>query len=234
MNCVAATVVAVRDPEASYALIDDAVHVAFLQQECRIYGSPEGTVPAASSMPRRLRLSLEELAVGVTNGFLRLEASTSSSSGNELIANEGQTQVQEITQELMGVGQFSESSESVTWRLSPQRHARLRVFRDLWERGYTVTFGSKFGADFLIYKDDPKRAHAVALIVVKGYKEEFARVDVVSFCRVAKMVKKQLMFACVRRCEERVAEEAGAATDSVVYISLSHALLVSRQEECDE
>jgi tRNA splicing endonuclease len=26
------------------------------------------------------------------------------------------------------------------------------VFRDLWERGYIVTFGSKFGADFLIYK----------------------------------------------------------------------------------
>jgi tRNA splicing endonuclease len=82
--------------------------------------------------------------------------------------------------------------------------------------------------------------------VVKAYEEEFARMDVVSFCRVAKMVKKQLLFACVRANAESNAasEQADArnkgkeavqeAADSVVYISLTHALLVSRQEESGE
>lgn len=84
--------------------------------------------------------------------------------------------------------------------------------------------------------DDPKRSHAVAIIVVKGYEEQFARVDVVSFCRMAKMIKKRLLFACVRPCcgEECGEDEESKDTsekDSVVYISLTHALLVSRQDE---
>ncbi|GMF29727.1 unnamed protein product [Phytophthora fragariaefolia] len=82
--------------------------------------------------------------------------------------------------------------------------------------------------------DNPKHAHAVALVVVKDYEEEFARVDVVSFCRVAKMVKKQLLFACVPpNGEDKTQEddESRVAANSVVYISLTHALLVSRQDE---
>lgn len=90
--------------------------------------------------------------------------------------------------------------------------------------------------------DNPKHAHAVALVVVKEYEEQFSRVDIVSFCRVAKMVKKQLIFACVRANGERKSDgeqkddnkDSGAAADSVVYISLTHALLVSRQEKTGE
>ena len=76
--------------------------------------------------------------------------------------------------------------------------------------------------------------------MVKGYDEEFARVDVVSFCRVAKMVKKQCLFASVRssgesksdggKLEDREADD-GVAVDHVVYVSLTHALLDSRQQE---
>ena len=84
--------------------------------------------------------------------------------------------------------------------------------------------------------DDPKRAHAEALIVVKAYEEEFARVDVVSFCRVAKMVKKQFLFASVRSNGDSGGTDgdndkdtdSAVAVDSVVYVSLTHAVLVSR------
>ncbi|KAG7388779.1 hypothetical protein PHYPSEUDO_011798 [Phytophthora pseudosyringae] len=237
-----ATVVASPDPEATYALVNDARHVAFLQQECRIYGTPEGPIAPASAAPQRLRLALEELAVGVAKGFLRLEVAGAGSDGCSNNGGEGHTLVEEITQELVGDTKRGGYNGDVKWRLSPQRRDQLQVFRDLWERGYIVTFGSKFGADFLIYKDNPKHAHAVALIVLKEYEEEFARVDVVSFCRVAKMVKKQLLFACVRANGKSKSggEQAGdsnatSAADleagSVVYISLTHALLVSRQAE---
>ncbi|KAG6611956.1 tRNA-intron endonuclease [Phytophthora cinnamomi] len=244
MNVSVATVVAAADADATYALVAEPQHVAFLQQECRVYGSPEGTALAAAAAPLRLRLALEEMALGVVKGFLRLEAPLAGSTGGEAVESEAQKVVKEITEELRGNTLQREDGAGVTWRLSSRRRARLRVFRDLWERGYVVTFGSKFGADFLIYKDNPKHAHAVALVVVKNYEEEFARVDVVSFCRVAKMVKKQLLFACVRdngedkrsdaeeKGEGDENEEIEVAAGSVVYISLTHALLVSRQEEC--
>lgn len=97
---------------------------------------------------------------------------------------------------------------------------RLRVFRDLWEKGYFVAFGSKFSADFLIYEDVPSRSHATALVIVKEYDVPFDSLDIVSHCRVAKMVKKQVFFAS-QHTEQR---------DEVVYIAVNHALLAARQE----
>ncbi|KAF4042766.1 tRNA intron endonuclease catalytic C-terminal domain [Phytophthora infestans] len=235
-----ATVVVTPDPEATYALVLDAQHATLLQQQYRIYGSSEGLMTPASAVSQRLRLTLEEMAVGISKGFLRLEAATTRSDGGSLKDEEGLALVEEIKHELVEGARLGEVSVDAKWRLSPRRHDRLQVFRDLWDKGYIVTLGSKFGADFLIYKDDPKHAHAVALIVVKGYEEPFSRVNIVSFCRVAKMVKKQLIFACVRadgECKsggERINTNGDSKTeeaaDSVVFISLTHALLVSRQE----
>ncbi|KAG7396114.1 hypothetical protein PHYBOEH_002769 [Phytophthora boehmeriae] len=235
MECAVATVVAgAQDVEATYALVTDADDVIYLQTERRIFGTTEGFAATADSKAPRLRLALEEVAVGVTKGFLRLEAAASSGAEGQLLA-------QEIERQLTS----EEVDPDATWTMPPLRRQRLRVFQDLWERGYFVTFGSKFGADFLIYKGDPKKAHAVALIIVKSYDEEFARADVVSFCRVAKMVKKQLLFACVQpldggertnfRKEDASNDSDGteAWTNRIVYISLSHALLVSHQEEND-
>lgn len=96
---------------------------------------------------------------------------------------------------------------------------RLRVFHDLWTRGYFVSFGSKFSADFLIYDDAPSRAHATALVIVKAHDAPFDAVDIVSHCRVAKMVRKQVFFASQQ------------PRDSVItYIAINHALLAARQE----
>ncbi|KAE9033037.1 hypothetical protein PR003_g9133 [Phytophthora rubi] len=247
MSMAVATVIAASDADATYALVTEPEHVVFLQQECRVYGSPDGVASTAAAVPPRLRLALEEMALGVVKEFLRLEASVVDSNDDEAMEEGRRTLVEGITEELRGNTLHREvtGSDGVEWTLSPRRHAQLRVFRDLWERGYVVTFGSKFGADFLIYKDNPKHAHAVSLVVVKDYEEEFARVDVVSFCRVAKMVKKQLLFACVRANGEdkkggtqendgNRSDARNVAADSVVYISLTHALLVSRQEESTE
>uniref|UniRef100_A0AAV1TNW8 tRNA-intron lyase n=1 Tax=Peronospora matthiolae TaxID=2874970 RepID=A0AAV1TNW8_9STRA len=252
---IIATVITSSEADATYALVEGRQDIARLQQEYRIYGSSEGPIATARSAPTRLRLALEEVAVGLTKGFLRLEVatnalsnnanSTSTSSESSSVATSDKTRqelspvdiIQEITGDLNRRGPRGSKS-----RLAPRRRDRVRVFRDLWERGYVVTAGSKFGADFLIYKDDPKRAHAEALIVVKAYEEEFARVDVVSFCRVAKMVRKQFLFASVRsngdsggddgdKDEDR---DSDVAVDSVVYVSLTHAVLVSRHQERSE
>ncbi|CAI5737561.1 unnamed protein product [Peronospora farinosa] len=234
VNCYAvATVIVSSEPNATYALVNDPQHVVFLQHKCRIYGSSEVSIATASTAPTRLRLALEEMAVGVAKGFLRLEAAVNCDDSTTICDKEGQALVKQMTQELAG-----DMTRRGPWRLSLRRHIRLRVYRDLWERGYVVTFGSKFGADFLIYKDNPERAHAEAIIIVKDYEEEFARVDIVSFCRLAKMVKKQFLFASVQAIEGNESNDEQkdgnkVAMKSVVYISLTHALLVSRQEERD-
>ncbi|TDH66690.1 hypothetical protein CCR75_001582 [Bremia lactucae] len=238
-DCAVAILVASPlDFEATYALVHDAQHIDFLQQVCRIHGSLEENL---TRRPPRLRLALEEVVVGVQKGFLRLESALKNNDRDDHSKSINSI-VERAIRTLVGADtDCRDFDDDFKWKLSLQRRERLQIFHDLWNKGYIVTFGSKFGADFLIYKDSPKHAHAVALIVVKGFEEEFARVDIVSFCRIAKMVKKQLVFASVRTLKEREceSERADEKTDSlldvtssdVVYVSLTHALLVSRQDE---
>lgn len=118
---------------------------------------------------------------------------------------------------------YHEVTGCVRCALAAIHKLRLRVFRDLWTRGYFVAFGSKFSADFLIYEDVPLRAHATALVVVKQYDAPFDCVDVVSHCRVAKMVRKQVFFASQQLQQQQ-------RDNAIVYISINHALLAARQE----
>lgn len=43
--------------------------------------------------------------------------------------------------------------EIVQWKYPDTLHEKLRyeTFKDLWERGYYITNGEKFGGDFLVY-----------------------------------------------------------------------------------
>ncbi|KAH9977293.1 tRNA intron endonuclease, partial [Lactifluus volemus] len=43
---------------------------------------------------------------------------------------------------------------------TPEDRARCEVFRDLWEKGYYMGGGSKFGGDWLVYPGDPLRYHS--------------------------------------------------------------------------
>ena len=97
-----ATVIVSSEPNATYALINDPQHVIFLQHTCRIYGSSEVSIAAASTAPTRLRLALEEMAVGVVHGFLRLEAAGSCAGSTTICDEEGKALVEQITQELAG------------------------------------------------------------------------------------------------------------------------------------
>lgn len=37
---------------------------------------------------------------------------------------------------------------------------RCKVFSDLWEKGYYITSGEKFGGDYLVYPGDPLKFHS--------------------------------------------------------------------------
>ncbi|TMW63001.1 hypothetical protein Poli38472_005619 [Pythium oligandrum] len=149
-----------------------------------------------------LRLSIEEMALGVSEGFLRLK--TKEGSGDDI-------HEESLLRAVTGTCVANENTG-----LDEATLLRIRVFADLWHRGYFVAFGSKFGADFLIYQGDPDSHHSIAMIMVKEWTASFGSVDIVSHCRMAKMVKKQITWASVH--------EGG-----VKYITLDHSLLVARQ-----
>lgn len=52
-----------------------------------------------------------------------------------------------------GIEEVDLCKASPDWPYTGQKKHELRfkVFRDLWQKGYYLTSGSKFGGDFLVY-----------------------------------------------------------------------------------
>nr|XP_020859359.1 LOW QUALITY PROTEIN: tRNA-splicing endonuclease subunit Sen34 [Phascolarctos cinereus] len=76
---------------------------------------------------------------------------------------------------------------------NPSHELRYQVYKDLWERGYFLTSGGKFGGDFLVYPGDPLRFHAhfVAQCCAPG--DSLPLPDLVSAGRLGTNVRKTLL-----------------------------------------
>jgi tRNA splicing endonuclease len=72
---------------------------------------------------------------------------------------------------------------------------RCRVFHDLWCKGWYVSSGSKFGADFLLYKGDPLCVHADWIVHIRAVDERFPISDLVASTRVSASAKKGMILA---------------------------------------
>ncbi|KAH9174198.1 tRNA-intron endonuclease catalytic domain-like protein [Lactarius sanguifluus] len=55
-----------------------------------------------------------------------------------------------------------------TYPATEEERARCEVFRDLWEKGYYLGGGSKFGGDWLVYPGDPLRYHSHFVATVQA------------------------------------------------------------------
>ncbi|KAM3921095.1 tRNA-splicing endonuclease subunit Sen34 isoform 2-T2 [Leptodactylus fuscus] len=85
--------------------------------------------------------------------------------------------------------------ESSEWPYPGQKNheARYRVFRDLWQKGYYITSGGKFGGDFLVYPGDPMRFHAHYIAICLPQEEEIALSDIITAGRLGTNVKKTVL-----------------------------------------
>ncbi|XP_026316800.1 tRNA-splicing endonuclease subunit Sen34 isoform X2 [Hyposmocoma kahamanoa] len=73
---------------------------------------------------------------------------------------------------------------------------RYSIFKDLWERGYYITSGSKFGSDYLLYPGDPVRFHAMYMVrCVCDRTTLFRPASLVSFGRLSVAVNKLAVLA---------------------------------------
>lgn len=77
-----------------------------------------------------------------------------------------------------------------------ERH-RYFVFRDLHRRGFRITGGSKFGADFLLYPGDPCLYHAQLCVRLMPYGTSILPALLASACRGSFQARKHLLIASV-------------------------------------
>ncbi|EPQ58091.1 tRNA-intron endonuclease catalytic domain-like protein [Gloeophyllum trabeum ATCC 11539] len=69
--------------------------------------------------------------------------------------------------------------------------ARCAVFRDLWERGYFLGVGIKFGGDFLVYPGDPLRYHShFVATVIESPVAALRPMEIVAHGRLGTATKK--------------------------------------------
>ncbi|XP_076390022.1 tRNA splicing endonuclease subunit 34 [Megachile rotundata] len=87
--------------------------------------------------------------------------------------------------------------EIVEWKYPSNYKQRLRykTYKDLWEKGYYVTNGEKFGGDFLVYPGDPIMFHSQFIILCKDKNDEIPITELSAQCRTACHVRKTQVYA---------------------------------------
>ncbi len=89
-------------------------------------------------------------------------------------------------------------AEVVPKGVSPERQlAREIVFADLYDKGYAMSCGAKFGADYLAYAGDAALFHASLAVIVMNLGERMSMYDVIALGRLGDSTKKRTALAYV-------------------------------------
>ncbi|XP_043272962.1 tRNA-splicing endonuclease subunit Sen34 [Venturia canescens] len=88
-------------------------------------------------------------------------------------------------------------TEVAIWKYPSTMNETLRykTYKDLWERGFYVSSGEKFGGDFLAYPGDPIMFHSLFIIECKDKDKDITIMELAGQCRVACHVRKTQVFA---------------------------------------
>lgn len=79
-------------------------------------------------------------------------------------------------------------------------YLRVLAYQCLRQRGWIVQSGLNYGADYIIYKQNPEEEHATHTVIVQGEGEADHKLlwrEVVAYCRVAHSARKKLLIAFV-------------------------------------
>ncbi|XP_030751938.1 tRNA-splicing endonuclease subunit Sen34 isoform X1 [Sitophilus oryzae] len=72
---------------------------------------------------------------------------------------------------------------------------KSNVYMDLWEKGYYITNGEKFGGDFLVYFGDPIAYHAIFIVKCVDGIANISPIELIAFGRLGVAVKKRAVLA---------------------------------------
>ncbi|KAK2188882.1 hypothetical protein NP493_117g07037, partial [Ridgeia piscesae] len=194
--------------------------VAVLRQEHRIVGRLVGCLPRLPrqniQLGRPLQLLAEEATLLVDKGVAQVALC------REKKREEIQAHADEIQRGRMAKRQrlvkdqidADEAESTATCRhtelepaewlypVTETETTRYRVFKDLWEKGYYLTSGCKFGGE-------PARFHSFYIAVCRPSSQSFTPLDLITLGRLGANVKKTVILCTVDE-----------DTDQMCYISL--------------
>lgn len=161
---VATLVLDHNDIRSTHAYVKTPEDITWLKIHGRLNGSRISGYESTDCIV--LRLSLEEIAVGITHNFLKLILPTITREQDEIGRNLNmlklfEQRVKEYLTHPILQQQPTTLTSSHVFHLAPMMALRLFVFDDLWKRGYYVAFGSKFGVDYLVYDGNTNAFYAV-------------------------------------------------------------------------
>jgi tRNA-intron endonuclease len=94
-------------------------------------------------------------------------------------------------------------SEKMVIKIAEHHHLnfsqKYQVYEDLRNRGFIVTPGLKFGADFAVYRQGPGIDHSLFIIQVVANSQEISAIEVVRAGRLATSVRKRFVLATPRK-----------------------------------
>lgn len=72
---------------------------------------------------------------------------------------------------------------------------KYRAYKCLWNQGYYLTCGAKFGGDFLVYPGRPSIYHSQFILICSDRSNGLTLKELVTYSRVATSVKKTFAIA---------------------------------------
>ncbi len=72
---------------------------------------------------------------------------------------------------------------------------KYNAFKYLWNQGYYITCGAKFGGEFLVYPGPPSQYHSQFILNCTEESRSFTFKELVAFSRMATTVKKTYVIA---------------------------------------
>jgi tRNA-intron lyase len=81
---------------------------------------------------------------------------------------------------------------------TPQEQLSYAIFSDLHSKGFSITVGIKFGAEFLVYPGDPALYHAQFTVRTVAWGAPLDPVLLKSIARGSHAARKHLMLASMR------------------------------------
>lgn len=92
-----------------------------------------------------------------------------------------------------------EDVEPIEWKYpeTQKEKVKYKVYKDLYEKGYTLTPGVKFGGDFLAYPGEAWKFHAFFIILCLEYDEDVKISDLIKHARLGVFTRKNLVLGSV-------------------------------------
>ena len=193
-------------------LVWEPRHIHALRCQHRIVGCLVGALPSskrqAAQLGPPLSLSFEEVLLAAEEGLIEVVDCASSSYDDS--ASSTAAPAAPVTPASAPATAFRTiPTECAEWRAAPLpaltlellraagtgRQAHARVFRDLWARGWFVTLGTKFGADYLAYPGDPRHHHATHTVHVMRPEQPLRPLELVAATRLANDARKSAVLA---------------------------------------